>query len=137
MGSCATISCVTNSATVWFFRIMVSLTAALTFAQALIAGSFLAGHFDMLAIHKNNSTIVVAAAALTIVAAVLLWRPGRGPGWPVWASLGFFACLALQTFLGYRRLVVFHIPLGTAIIALMLLLVVWAWRPVRRLAVAS
>jgi hypothetical protein len=132
MTSCATILGVTSKPTLWVFRIAVSLTAVLTFAQALFAGSFLAGHFDMLAIHKNNSTYVVVAAALTIVAAVLLWRPGRGPAWPVWVSLAFFGCLALQTFLGYRRLLSLHVPLGTAIIAALLPLLVWAWRPARK-----
>jgi heme A synthase len=112
--------------------VVVSAVGLLTFAQAFFAGSFLAGHFDMLAVHRLNSTVTVAATALMVVTAVLLWRPGRGPLWPAIVSLLFFATLALQTFLGYRRVLAVHIPLGTTLIAALLLLVVWVWRPVRR-----
>jgi len=115
----------------WLFRLTVTVVAVLTFAQALFAGSFLAGHFDMLADHRNNSTITVAATAVMVVTAVLLWRPGRGPVWPIWVSLLYFAVLALQTFLGYRRALAIHIPLGTAIIAGIVLLLVRAWTPQR------
>ncbi len=121
-----------RAALVWLFRVAVTLAALLTFAQALFAGSFLAGHFDMLAVHKNNSNIVGGAAAFMIIAAVLQWRPGRGPFWPVWVSLLFLAALTLQTFFGYGRALSVHVPLGTALIAAILLLLVWVWRPMPR-----
>ena len=111
------------------FRLTVTVVALLTFAQAVFAGSFLAGYFGALDDHKNNSTITVAATAVMIMAALLLWRPGRGPAWPAWVSVLYFAVLALQTFLGYRRVLAIHIPLGTAIVAAIVLLLARAWRP--------
>jgi hypothetical protein len=112
--------------------VTVTAVALLTFAQAVLAGSFLAGHYDMLALHRDNSTIAVAATALMLVTAILHWRPGRGPLWPAVLSLLYFVVLALQTFLGYQRLLAYHVPLGTALIAAAILLLVWVWRPVRR-----
>jgi heme A synthase len=124
-----TISLVLNR---WLLRVSVTAVALLTFAQAVLAGSFLAGHYDTLALHRTNSTVAVAATALMLVTAVLHWRPGRGPFWPVLISLLYFAVIALQTFLGYRRLLAYHVPLGTALIAAAILLLVWVWRPIRR-----
>jgi hypothetical protein len=115
--------------TIKLFRLAVTVVALLTFAQALFAGSFLAGHFEMLGYHRTNSTITVAASAVMVVTAVLVWRPGRGPFWPTWVSVLYFAVLALQTFLGYRRALAVHVPLGTAIIAGIVLLLVQAWKP--------
>jgi hypothetical protein len=123
--------------TLWIFRVVVSVVGLLTFAQALFAGSFLSGHFDMLAVHRLNSTVTVAATALMIVAAVLLWRPGRGPLWPAIVSVVFFATLAVQTVLGYKRALSVHVPLGTTLIAVLLLLVVWAWRPAKPTAATA
>jgi hypothetical protein len=111
--------------------VTVTLVATLTFAQAVLAGSFLAGHYDMLSAHRDNSTVTVAATALMLVTAVLHWRPGRGPLWPVLVSLLYLAILALQTFMGYRRLLAYHIPLGTALVGAALLLLIWVWRPTR------
>ena len=67
-----------------------------------------------------------------LVTAILHWRPGRGPVWPALISLLYFVVLALQTFLGYQRLLAYHVPLGTALIAAAILLLVWVWRPVPR-----
>ena len=65
----------------WVFRVAVTIAALFTFAQAPLAGAFLAGHYDMLALHKDNSTIVDILGLVMTAAAVLVWRPGRGPGW--------------------------------------------------------
>ncbi|MEV6845075.1 hypothetical protein [Actinoplanes sp. NPDC051411] len=118
--------------TIKLFRLAVTVVAILTFAQAVFAGSFLSGHFEMLGYHRTNSTITVAASAVMVVTAVLVWRPGRGPFWPTGVSVLYFAVLALQTFLGYRRSLAVHVPLGTAIIAGIVLLLVQAWKPSHR-----
>jgi hypothetical protein len=39
------------------------------------------------------------------IAAILLWRPGRGPSWPIWVSLAFFLAAEAQSALGYARTV--------------------------------
>jgi hypothetical protein len=117
--------------TLWLFRIAVTLTALLTFTQAVLAGGFLAGHFGMLAMHRDNSTIAVIAALVMAVAGVLMWRPGRGPWWPALASLGLLVVEVVQTFMGYSRVLSIHIPLGVLTVAAFPLLLVWVWRAPR------
>jgi hypothetical protein len=115
----------------WVFRIVVTIAALFTFAQAPLAGAFLAGHYDMLALHKDNSTIVDILSVVMTVTAVLVWRPGRGPGWLPLVSVVVLAAVVVQTVLGYQRSLTIHIPLGVLVIAAMIMLLVWAWRPVR------
>jgi hypothetical protein len=119
----------------WVFRVVVSIAALFAFAQAPLAGAFLAGHYDMLALHKNNSTIVDITGVAMTVAAVLVWRPGRGPGWLPLVSVVVLAAEVVQTVLGYQRSLTIHIPLGVLVIVALVMLLVWAWRPSRTDAV--
>jgi hypothetical protein len=119
----------------WVFRIVVTLAALFAFAQAPLAGAFLAGHYDMLSLHKNNSTIVDILTVVMTVAAVLVWRPGRGPGWLPLVSVVVLAAVVVQTVLGYQRSLTVHVSLGVLVIAAMIMLLVWAWRPDRNTTV--
>ncbi|MCU1681708.1 MAG: hypothetical protein JWQ81_2447 [Amycolatopsis sp.] len=112
----------------WLFRAAVTAEAVLAFAQAVLAGGFLAGHYDFLAMHKENATRTGITAVVLGLCAVLLWRPGRGPWWPIPVSIGLFGVEAGQIVLGYSRILAVHIPLGVLIIAGILFLLVWAWR---------
>jgi hypothetical protein len=114
------------------FRVAASCEALLAFGQAILIGGFLQGHYPLLEVHKANATLTGAAAMLTTVAAVLQWRPGRGPAWPIFACLVVVAAIVLQIILGYARTLAIHIPLGVSIITGDVLLVVWAWRPASR-----
>ncbi|OIJ89991.1 hypothetical protein BIV24_18670 [Streptomyces colonosanans] len=111
------------------FRIAVTCEAALALGQAVLAGSFLSGHYEALKMHELNAAITVVVALALIVAAVLLWRPGRGPGWPALASAALLVSEGLQVGMGYNRTLAVHIPLGVGIVAATLLMLVWAWRP--------
>jgi hypothetical protein len=111
------------------FRLVISAAAVLLFDQAIFAGQFLSGTFGALHTHRENATVaglVVVGAAL---AAIPIRWPGRGPIWPLFSCVGLFGLIALQIFLGFRRELTIHVPLGTAIIVLASLLVIWAWRP--------
>ncbi|MFC0112491.1 hypothetical protein [Kibdelosporangium aridum] len=113
----------------WLFRVMVTFAALSMFAQAALAGGLLAGHFDMLALHRDNSTVSVLIVTAMTVAGVLLHRPGRGPSWPMWVSLVCLVVSVGQALLGYTRMLSLHVPFGVLITAALLLLLVWAWRP--------
>lgn len=115
----------------WVFRVAASVEVLLALGQPVLAGGFLSGHYSMLAMHQANASATGITAIVMTGAGVLLWRPGRGPGWPALASAALFGLEALQILLGYGKVLAVHIPLGVSIIACLVLLVVWAWRPAR------
>ncbi|MGW4565987.1 hypothetical protein ACWEN3_27420 [Streptomyces sp. NPDC004561] len=115
--------------TLVLFRVVVTCEAVLALGQAVLAGSFLSGHYQALDLHALNATATGLTAAAQTVAASLLWRPGGGPGWPLWAGVGLFGAEAGQIAMGYTRVLAVHVPLGVAIIACTFFMLVWAWRP--------
>jgi hypothetical protein len=116
----------------WLFRAAVSCEALLAFAQAILIGRFLQGHYPLLAAHRTNAIFTAVVAILMTIAAVLQWRPGGGSIRPVFACLVVVAAIVVETMLGFARVLAVHIPLGVAIIAADVQLLVWAWRPVSR-----
>jgi hypothetical protein len=115
---------------VWLFRVVVTLEAVLAVNQAVFAGQFIGGDFAAVKSHEVNASVTGLMLLIEVIAALLLWRPGRRPGWPVLAALGLFLLAGAQTGLGYARILALHVPLGVAIIALDLAMLSWAWRRV-------
>jgi hypothetical protein len=116
---------------IWSFRLAVTAAAVLAFDQAVFAGQFLSGTYGALRLHRDLANYTVGAIAVSIVTAILWRRAGAGPRWPPAAAVTLFALTALQTFLGYRLVLAVHIPLGVAVIALLIILTVAAWKPAR------
>ncbi len=112
----------------WAFRVTTLVATLLLAAQAVLAGQFLGGRYESLALHSTNSTLAFVAVAVATVAAVLLRRPGRGAVWPIAACIGLLTLVATQAMLGYTRVVALHVPLGVTIIVLSVALSLWAWR---------
>lgn len=115
----------------WSFRVAVTVEAALAFGQPVWAGGFLAGNYDLLAVHRDFGRYTGAAAIVALVVAILLWRPGRGPGWPAAVCAALLGAVVAQIALGFTRVLAIHIPLGVTIIAATAFLLVWAWCPAR------
>jgi hypothetical protein len=115
----------------WLLRAAVTIEAVLAIAQPIFIGTFLQGHYDALASHQANATIVAVAAFAMVVAAGLHWRLGRGPVRVVVACVVNLAAIVVQVASGYARALAIHIPLGVLIVAASMLLLVWAWRPAR------
>jgi hypothetical protein len=65
----------------WLLRATVTVEGALAVAQSIFIGAFLPGHYDALAWHQANATIVGFGAFTMAAAALLNWRPGGGPVW--------------------------------------------------------
>lgn len=107
----------------------VTLLAVAVFAQPVLAGLFLGGDSAMIAVHAGVASAIELLALVQIIVAVVLWRPGRGPGWPVFASIGIFLAVFAQSAVGYAHVLAVHVPLGAAMFAGMLLLLVRVWRP--------
>jgi glucose dehydrogenase len=64
----------------------VTLWVALVFTQRVLAGQFLDGNDDLVWAHGMNAAFVLLTALMLLLAAILLWRPGRGAAWPIGAS---------------------------------------------------
>jgi hypothetical protein len=124
----------------WALRIVITTHVLAVFVQAVFAGRFLSGDFEMLRAHFVNSQVVGALGLAETALAILYWRPGRGRGWPALACLAVSIAEPLQIASGLLRVIGVHVPLAMAIFAASVLLTLWAWRPtfgVRRSTAAS
>lgn len=98
-----------------------------TLGQAVLAGMFVTGDVDLLRWHDHNAQASSIILTVVIVAAILVWRPGRGAAWPVWITLLILILVEAQKMLGSMRLVSWHIVLGVSIFGMSTALVVWAF----------
>src|SRR5690606_9306184 len=75
----------------------------------------------------------------TVVAGVLIRRPGRGPLWPTLAALAVLLVGFVQSMLGGSGDLALHVPMGVALTALATWLTAWSWtrRPTARWPVWS
>jgi hypothetical protein len=95
------------------------LLALAVFAQPVFAGLFLDGHEVWRDWHATSGMLVLPLLALVqVVLAVLVWRLGHGPGWPVVASVGLLMAILAQSVAGMNGLLAVHVPLGVAIFGL-------------------
>jgi heme A synthase len=102
------------------------------FDQAVFAGQFLGGTYGSLQVHRDGANSASIVVLVAVIAAILLRWPGRGPVWPMFASIALFVLIGVQIFLGYVRILTLHVPLGVAIIMIAAALAVWAWATGRR-----
>lgn len=112
----------------WLFRVASTVSAIMLFDQAVFAGQFLDGAFGSLHTHRENATLAGISVLVTLVAAVLRFRPGRGPAWPIAAAVLLFGLIAAQIALGFARVIWLHVPLGVGLIVGSALLSAWSWR---------
>jgi hypothetical protein len=112
-------------------RVVVLLHAALILAQAAFAGQFLGGDAGWVRVHEANAGIIHLTAFVQLVLAILVWRPGRGPGWPALASLALLLAEELQLGFGYARMLALHVPLGVAIFGFTIAILVGTGRLTR------
>ena len=114
--------------TVWLLRGSATIHALAAFGQAVLAGRFLSGDYAMLGLHADNASLVGLSGFALLIAAILHWRRGGGPGRLPLACLALSAAEVTQIVLGYGRVLGVHVPLGVAIIATATAVLVWAWR---------
>ncbi|MFC5823896.1 hypothetical protein [Nonomuraea insulae] len=119
---------------VWSLRALATAHLAGVLAQAALAGLFVTGDVDLLIWHRDNAGVTHVLLYLQLVAAILLWRPGRGAWWPAAASLGLVALETAQVGFGQSRALGLHFPLGMAIFGLSAVFAVWTWRAFRHTA---
>jgi hypothetical protein len=112
------------------FQVAVTVETALVFVQPVLVGSLLSGHYEMLAAHRYGAFATIAVAAIMTVLAFAA-RGADAPRWLPAVSALIVLIEAGQISWGYQRVLYVHIPLGVALAAAMMLLLVWAWRPAR------
>lgn len=113
----------------WTLRFFVAATAIFAVLQPVYAGLFLAGDSGMRAHHSTGHIVIVGLLFFQILAAVLVWRPGRGPSWPIWVTLVYFFFVEIQAGFGFARMLALHIPLGVLTVGIAVLLVVRTFSP--------
>ncbi|WP_245641819.1 hypothetical protein [Nonomuraea candida] len=105
--------------------------AVLAQAAALVVAASFAGQAveseSMVETHVMAGMVVHLLALVQIVLAVLVWRPGRGAGWPALASVALFVVGAAQhvTWLWLGA----HLPTGVVLFGLVTAVLIWAWSP--------
>lgn len=118
--------------TIWVFRGIATLYAALLMTQPVWIGLFLQGQFDQLAVHRAVGGASIAATWLLILAAIGLGWFARLSWWPALVGVLLFWALTGQFVLGQSRLTALHIPLGVLIIVMAGALAFWSWLPIAR-----
>ncbi|MFI7640122.1 hypothetical protein [Nonomuraea sp. NPDC049400] len=107
-------------------RVVVTAQAAALLVAASFAGQAVESA-SMAETHVMAGMVVHLVALVQIVLAVLVWRPGRGAGWPALASVALFVVGLAQHFtwlwLGA------HLPNGVLLFGLIVAVLIWAWSP--------
>ena len=108
-------------------RTIATAHCAAIFVQAALAGRYLSGEFDAISIHNANAGLVMLLGWAQALAAALLWRPGRGPAWPLAASLLICVAELMQIGAGRAHELGLHVPLGVSLFGATATLTGWAW----------
>jgi hypothetical protein len=114
----------------WPYLLCRGTTATLglsSVTQAVLAGSFLNGHYDALKVHLTMAMLMVAVAVVQAVGVVVLARNG-GSRSVLLLGLAFPLILGGLTALGMTRVVALHVPLAVLSVVGLLRLAAWVWR---------
>ncbi|MCG6495769.1 hypothetical protein [Kitasatospora sp. A2-31] len=109
-------------------RATATALAVLAVVQSALAGSFLNGHYESLALHAAGGTAMAVVAFAQAVAGLLVRWIGRGPLWPFGVPVLLTAATAVQIALGYHRAVGLHVLFGVLLVSATLFAAVGAWR---------
>lgn len=119
------------------FRLVTVPYAVLLTTQPVWIGLFLEGSFDHLQVHRTVGGIAIGVTWLVLVAAALVWWPGRVSWRPFAAAVGLLAALVAQFALGSQRLTGVHIPLGVLLVVAAAGLAAWGLLPSTATKVAA
>jgi len=121
---------VSGMTTRWPYLILRGTTAALALlgvGQAVLAGGFLAGHYDMLRMHLYSGIAMVVVALVQTITVVFVRRAG-GPAEVVRIGLLLPVALAVQAALGMTHILLLHVPIGAFMAVGLFRIMRWVWR---------
>ena len=116
-------------ASLWALRIVTLVFVLAVLAQPVLAGLFLTGDVDAIAVHGTIGTLLGVLALVVIAVALAYVVAGRGTLWVLPVSVLLFLAAGFQIAAGYARQLELHIPLGVVIVTTSVLLAGWAWSP--------
>lgn len=112
----------------WLLRFLITAYLLAVLLQPVLAGLFLTGDVDAIAVHGAIGS-VLAAAGLVLIAATLIYVVRRGRLWVLPVVVVLFLAVGLQVGMGYARVLAVHVPLGVALVTAVALLTIWVWSP--------
>jgi hypothetical protein len=121
---------VTGMTTRWPYLICRGTTAALALlaiGQAVLAGGFLAGHYDLVLVHLYSGVAMIGVAVVQ-AAAVLVLRRITGSAELVRAGLLVPVLLLAQAALGMTHILLLHVPLGVLMVVGTFRMMSLVWR---------
>ncbi|QKG27227.1 hypothetical protein [Actinomadura verrucosospora] len=80
-------------------------------------------------LHDATSPAVTVAMVLQVIAALLVWRPGRGPVRYLAVSALLFVLISIQFMVGGSGELAVHVPLGVALFGASAVLAAQVWAP--------
>jgi hypothetical protein len=114
--------------TLQVLRVVAVLHSLVFLAQPVVAGDYLMGDVDALALHEANSFVITLFDVVQLGCAIAFFWKGRGRAWPIWASLAIAIAVEVQIGMGYERMLVVHLPLGVSLAVGQVLTTVWLFR---------
>jgi hypothetical protein len=94
--------------------------------QGVLAGMFLSGNDTAVALHEITGRAVVGICLLQIVITIFLRARGWCPAWLLLYAIGILFAEVLETYTGYRRILVLHVPLAILIFGGIMRQLFWA-----------
>jgi hypothetical protein len=116
-------------ASLWALRTLLTLFLLAVLAQPVLAGMFLTGDVDAIAVHGLNGSLLALGAMAVGVAALGYALAGRGTMWVLPVSVLLFLAVGFQIGAGYARQLELHVPLGVVIVVASVLFTAWSWTP--------
>jgi hypothetical protein len=121
-------------ATLWTLRVLLTVHVLAVLGQPVLAGLYLSGDVDAIAVHGAVGLALAAVGLVLIAGALAYVLVGRGRWWLLPATVVLFFAEGLQVGFGYARQLNLHVPLGVLVVTVSILLAAWVWTPAARRA---
>jgi hypothetical protein len=113
----------------WLLRFALTAHLLAVLAQPVLAGMFLTGDVDAIALHGAIGTALGFVTLVTAVLSLGYVIGGHGRLWILPALVALFLVEGVQIGVGYAGVLQWHVPLGVVVVGLAVLLAAWAWTP--------